>query len=83
MWYLWWLKVCEVCPYVLYRDIANSRTESAIFTEQKLEVQQELLKTLTIPNTVCVRYLFAENKYRGQRGDYSICGYSAVKKFTC
>ena len=68
VWYLWWLTVCEVCPYV---DIAHSRTESAIFTEQKLdcsEVQQELLKTLTIPNTVCVQYLFAENKYRGQRG---------------
>ena len=51
--------------------IANSETVCAIFTEQKpndWEVQSKLFATGAMSNRLCVRDLFAENKYRGQCG---------------
>ena len=53
------------------QGIANSETVCAIFTEQKpndWEGQSKLFATGAMSNRLCDRDLFAENKYRGQRG---------------
>ena len=65
------VKRVQGMPICFAQGIANSETVCAIFTEPKpndWEAQSKLFATGAMSNRLCVRDLFAENKYRGQCG---------------